>query len=82
MNDKLYIKHSLEYYKLFDDDKLNNSIYHYETYYLSDYAFPNINLIFYNENKKDIWIDRINYILIKIIKLTMNGINLIKILFK
>lgn len=46
MNNKLYIKHSLEYYKLFDGDKSNDGIYYCETYYPYDYAFPNINLIF------------------------------------
>lgn len=29
-------------------------------YYPHDYPFPNINLLFYNKNKKDIWINRIN----------------------
>ncbi len=29
-------------------------------YYPQDYVFPNINLIFYNQNKKETWINRIN----------------------
>ena len=31
----------------------------YTYYYPSDYPFPNVNFIFYNETKKKIWIDRI-----------------------
>ncbi len=29
-------------------------------YYPHDYVFPNINLLFYNENKKETWINKIN----------------------
>ena len=29
-------------------------------YYPQDYPFPNINLLFYNENKKETWINKIN----------------------
>ena len=29
-------------------------------YYPQDYVFPNINLLFYNENKKETWINKIN----------------------
>ncbi len=29
-------------------------------YYPMDYPFPNVNLLFYNQNKKDTWINRIN----------------------
>jgi hypothetical protein len=29
-------------------------------YYPRDYAFPNVNLIFYNENKKETWVKNIN----------------------
>ena len=31
----------------------------YTYYYPSDYPFPNVNFIFYNETKKKVWIDRI-----------------------
>jgi len=43
MNDKKYIQ------------KIKPKIY----YYPFDYPFPNINLIFYNENFKELWINRI-----------------------
>lgn len=44
-----------------NDKILDEKIYFSEDYYYpSDYAFPNINILFYNENKKDIWIKRIN----------------------
>ena len=33
----------------------------YSTYYYPlDYPFPNINLLFYNQNKKETWINKIN----------------------
>jgi hypothetical protein len=45
--------------------KIKNKKYIYkikyiEYYYPLDYPFPNINLIFYNENKKESWLERIN----------------------
>ena len=34
-------------------------------YYPIDYPFPNVNFLFYNENKKPIWIDRIKNLYFK-----------------
>ena len=46
--------------------KFNNKLYNlidtntqYTYYYPSDYPFPNVNFIFYNETKKKVWMDRI-----------------------
>ena len=41
--------------KYFDNLKIKDSFY-----YPNDYPFPNINLIFYNENHKKDWINKIN----------------------
>ena len=38
---------------------VNNQPYN-KYYYPQDYPFPNINLLFYNQNKKETWINRIN----------------------
>jgi hypothetical protein len=50
--------------KLYEKVMINKSYFskikNIKTYYYPyDYPFPNINLIFYNENKKEFWIDRI-----------------------
>lgn len=39
---------------------MGNSIASTTYYYPYDYPFPNINLLFYNQNKKETWINRIN----------------------
>ena len=39
---------------------MDNSIASKTYYYPYDYPFPNINLLFYNQNKKETWINRIN----------------------
>jgi hypothetical protein len=44
-------------------DKLNKYSYYY---YPLDYPFPNVNLLFYNQNDKYTWIEQIN-------KLYFNG---------
>jgi hypothetical protein len=47
------------YEKLIKDKDYINKIKPLKYYYPNDYMFPNINLIFYNINKKSIWIKRI-----------------------
>lgn len=59
MSNKIDIKHSIDYY-FKNYNKSNEEIYSSEYYYPTDYPFPNINLLFYNENKKELWIKRIN----------------------
>ena len=70
------------YEKVMNDKKYFNKIinkFHGLFYYPNDYPFPNINLLFYNENNKLIFgnglIELINYILI----LIMSGISFVKI---
>jgi hypothetical protein len=48
-------------YEKINNDKLNlkNIIISESYYYPNDYPFPNVNLIEYNNNNKDVWIKRI-----------------------
>jgi len=48
------------YDKVINGKKNINSIQSFLYYYPYDYPFPNINLLFYNKNKKETWINRIN----------------------
>jgi len=59
------------YEKVMKNKKYIDNIKFTEYYYPLDYPFPNINLIFYNENKKETWLERIN-------KLYFNGKNNVK----
>lgn len=43
-----------------ENKKYIYNIDYIEYYYPLDYPFPNVNLIFYNENKKETWLERIN----------------------
>jgi len=48
------------YEKVMKNKSLFNKVKNDQIYYYPyDYPFPNVNLIFYNENKKKYWIDRI-----------------------
>ena len=49
------------YDKIMNGKKIIKSIEPIKKYYYpQDYPFPNINLLFYNENKKETWINKIN----------------------
>ena len=48
------------YDKIMNGKKSINTVKPIVYYYPYDYPFPNINLLFYNENKKETWINRIN----------------------
>lgn len=48
------------YEKVINDPKYINSIKYNNFYYPLDYAFPNVNLLFYNKNSKLSWIENIN----------------------
>jgi hypothetical protein len=47
------------YEKIMKNKKYYKKIKFISHYYPDDYAFPNVNLMFYNENKKETWIENI-----------------------
>lgn len=53
MRDKNLYNKVMKNKKYFKDIKDNT------LYYPSDYPFPNVNLLFYNENAEDVWLNRI-----------------------
>ena len=62
------------YDKVINGKKSINSIESFVYYYPYDYPFPNINLLFYNQNKKETWINRINKLYFN--NKTKNNINI------
>jgi hypothetical protein len=48
------------YEKVMNNKNELSKIKYVKYYYPMDYPFPNVNLLFYNQNKKDTWISRIN----------------------
>ena len=55
MSDKILYDKVMKNPKYIEQINIKN-----DYYYPSDYPFPNVNFIFYNNNQKSIWIDRIN----------------------